>query len=286
MDLKKHGTASHLQKAIELELKGLENREVGLSKLFPKRLRVNLKDFYSKLFSRNDIPGEYRRIYHYHTKKTGGTSLNFSLLSLSRIDPLKLYAILINAFDHRHVANGKVFVGWNKNLIEDGNFFYGWSHIAAHNLKLKPETFTITIIRNPCERVISVYKHLLREKRRGEIKFPKIKEEVSWLGFSFDDFLENIPREHLQRQLYMFSENFDVEEAFENIKGLSCFFFLDNYRNGVRELSKALGCKLKPFHLRKSSPIEEISDKQKKVLKERLAPEMFLYEKLRKHKGY
>ena len=45
-------------------------------------------------------------------------------------------------------------------------------------------------------------------------------DEGPWLGSSFSDFLDNIPREHLQNQIYMFSASFDLNEAFDNI--LSC----------------------------------------------------------------
>ncbi len=46
---------------------------------------------------------------------------------------------------------------------------------------------------------------------------PDYEVEAQWLGDSFSDFLDNIPKEHLLSQLYMFSDVFSVDDAFDNI---------------------------------------------------------------------
>lgn len=58
---------------------------------------------------------------------------------------------------------------------------------------------------------------LLNQKKQGS-QHPSFKQEGNWLGETFTDFLQNIPREHLQNQLFMFSSMFNIKQALDNLK--------------------------------------------------------------------
>ena len=44
----------------------------------------------------------------------------------------------------------------------------------------------------------------------------------------FDHFLENIDRQHLERQLYTFNSKYNVEEALKNLEKIN-FVYLREY---------------------------------------------------------
>jgi len=233
-----------------------------------------------KLSARYRIDKNLNRIYHYHIRKTGGTSLNHIFLSLGDTKTNSLYRNLSLSFDNRLFKNKKIFVGWNKRLIKEGHYFYAFSHTPIHKLKLPKDTFTITILRNPVDRVISHYNMLL-EYIEGTEKHFGLEKEKRWLGNNFTEFLKRIPKKHLLRQLYMFSKSFDVDEAFENIIGLSHFFFTENFSKGIDVLSKKLNMELKAIHIRKAKKKARLNRKELSVLRNILEPEIGLYKKLK-----
>ena len=148
------------------------------------------------------IGDEYKRIYLFHIRKTGGTSLNQIFLGLGGEDGKDVYTKLAKTPNHRVKSDDQLFVGWNKKLIESGNYFYAFSHIPKHKLILPNNTFTITFLRDPVKRVISHYK-MLYYYQVNSINHPCMKTEGAWLGECFQDFLERIPYEHLLNQLYI-----------------------------------------------------------------------------------
>lgn len=233
----------------------------------------------------------YKRIYHYHIRKTGGTSLNRMFLALSgkpaEVQHTRLHKARKKRLDgrryppnHRIVVAGKVFVGFNKPLFEQGHYFYGFSHIPAHQLKLPERTFTITCLRDPVSRILSHY-NMLVYYRNDNMPNPALEEEGPWLGNSFGEFLSRIPRDHLHRQLYMFSSSYSVDEAFDNIVSCSHFFFTEDFSQGVKALSEKLGVSLQPVHARKAQHQATITPQDLERLRELLEPEIQLYERLR-----
>lgn len=227
------------------------------------------------------IANKYKRIYFYHVRKASGTSLNHMFLSLAGEEDI--HSRLLKAKNKRAISNKKIYVGWNKVLIERGNYFYAFSHIPMHKLRLPDKTFTITCLRDPASRIISHYKMLI-EIRSKNPYHPLIKTEGKWLGNSFSEFITRIPKTHFMNQLYMFSKNFNVEEAFNNITLCSHFFFTEDFRSGIDELTTKIELKLEPMRKRMSSVDVGLKDTDIDHLKFKLAPEYRLIDTLRNYK--
>lgn len=235
----------------------------------------------------------YQRIYHYHIRKTGGTSLNQMFLALSGRPGEVLYAQLgdrvyeetlqeqsIGSPERALIVDDKVFVGWNKHLIERGHYFYAFSHLPAHSLKLPERTFTVTCLREPCARLVSLY-NMLTYYDHNKFPHPGMVEQSRWLGQSFADFLARVPRRELLGQLYMFSPRLSINEAFDNILKCSHFFFSEDFSTGVNALSEKLGLSLQSIHVRKARHQAAITAQDMERLCSLLEPEILLYERLR-----
>jgi hypothetical protein len=232
-----------------------------------------------------DISG-YKRIYHIHNEKTAGTSLNHIFLSLGGEEGKIVYNRMLNNPGWFAISNGKIFGGWNKNFIEFGNYFYAFSHVPMHMLQLPPKTFTITCLRDPVSRFISNYKEKLSYKINN-IDHPSLKSRDKWFGKSFQDYILTVPREFLLGQLYMFSEQLDINEALDNITNCSHFFFTEQFSYGLQKLSSKIGFSLKEIHVRKSTNNDiKISEKDKYILRDLLDPEYVLLDKLKKCYDY
>ncbi|MFC1688676.1 sulfotransferase family 2 domain-containing protein [Pseudomonadota bacterium] len=218
-----------------------------------------------------DING-FRRIYFVHIRKTAGTSVNKMFISLGNEDSSVVYQNLVDSPEHQVISNGKILVGWNSELINAGRYFYGFSHIPLHQLNLRPGTFVFSSFRDPVQRVLSHY-NMLMHYRVHAPNHPCMKIEGEWVTGSFDDFLDRIPKEHLQNQLYMFSEHFEVDEAVEKVKNLSHFFFSESFDRGVDELGKKTGLRLEPVHTRKAGYKSVIQKESIDRLRNMLVPE-------------
>lgn len=224
----------------------------------------------------------YKRVYLIHIRKTGGTSLNHMFLSLSGGDPKSLYAELASQHPHRIKNNGLVFVGWDTNAINSGNYFYAFSHAPIHKLRIPKKTFTLSCFRDPIARVVSHY-NMLADFSANRVQHPCMAIEGEWLGASFSDFLERIPREHLQNQLFMFSRTFDINEAISRVKNLSTWFFGDKFEEGVARLNKKTGLALQSIHIRKSNRHQPMSNDETNKLKHMLSEELSFIEEVTVH---
>ena len=223
----------------------------------------------------------YKRIYHVHIRKTGGTSLNYMFHALIRSEPSgPIFAQLHQIPHHRIIREGLVFVGWNAKLSNRGHYFYSFSHVPLHQLTLPPRTFTVTCFRDPVKRLVSHY-NMLMDYKIHSVPHPCMVDEGPWLGASFRDFLQRIPREHLQNQLYMFSPSFKVAEAVERVRGLSHVMFTESFAAGIQELNRKTGLQLQPVHTHKASHKSELSTEDLALLREKLADEYEFLEKVK-----
>lgn len=230
----------------------------------------------SRMASGFRLPGGYKRIYHYHIRKTAGTSLNHMFFALDSEKNDQVYKKLIHSNQHRHIGPHHVFVGWNKKLIEEGDYFYGFSHIPIHRVRIPDNSFTITILRDPIQRLVSHYKMLLEEsqKKRPSAWF---KAEQRFLGKGIEDFSKKLPRQHLLNQLHMFSDRFDISEAADAINKCDSWFFTDNFENGIKKVNLKLQLELTPIHIRSSKTKLQLSEDQLSLLHNLLQPEYDLF---------
>jgi len=226
------------------------------------------------------IANGYKRIYHYHVRKTGGTSINHMFLATSGASGSRAFEALARSRNRRVTIDKKIFVGWNRGLIEQGYYYYAFSHIPAHQIKLPDQTFTVTCLRDPLRRLLSYYNMLL-DYRVAEVYRPDLELESKWLGDSFSDFIDNAPRKHLQRQFYMFSANYDLQEALERIVNCSYLLFTDSLAYDVTDLARILGLDLSIEHTRRSTTYSSLTSPDKRLAEIALEPELRLFEELR-----
>lgn len=231
------------------------------------------------------VGAKFSRIYHYHVRKTGGTSLNHMFMSLGGHDGRHIYDALCEMPSPKILLSGdKVYSAWDKDVLEQGRYFYAHAHIPHHKIQLPSGTFTVTVLRDPVARLLSHYK-MLRELRDSNSPHPGLLREGPWLGNSFTDFLGNVQRDVLHNQLFMFSPDYNPNQALENILSCSHCFLTENFDEGITQLSLKLDMPLFPRHVRRSRLPVEFSDADLNRLRNMLEPEIHLYEALQKIAG-
>ena len=101
-----------------------------------------------------DLIGDVEKpIYHFHVRKTAGTSLNFAFLSNGG-NSQDLFQKLLKKWNKRIVEQDKIFVGWNTCLLNKGQFHFAFSHTPHHQIKIPKHAYTFTCLRDPVERII------------------------------------------------------------------------------------------------------------------------------------
>lgn len=227
------------------------------------------------------LPKEHRPIYHVHLRKTAGTSINFSFLSQAKVpDTMKFYQELTKKSNHRLIKDSKVFVGWNKALINEGSYSYAFSHIPLHELDLPKHCFVFTCMRDPVKRLISHY-NMLKYYQNNDVHHPYFKFYEDKLGGSVVDFAQSIPKELVMHQLYMFSKNYDIEEALAALLRLDHVMFTESIIEDLNTLESLTEWKL-PINRQKAFGHKEvISADDVERLRVLLEPEYALIEKLK-----
>jgi hypothetical protein len=229
----------------------------------------------------NLLPDGSQRIYLFHIRKTAGTSLVRSFLALGGEDPSAVERRISSSLLSR-TRSGHYVLTCGRGTLQQGDYFFGWSHMAGHRLRLPRRTFTIVMLRDPVARVLSYYRYLLAgDAVQGDMAWRVQNDERALAGESFSDFLKNIPDELLLNQLYMFSRRFDVSEAAERILECSAIMMTEKYDLDLRNLASNLSLTLEYRRERitalAKAPVEE---KQIEALRDRIAIEYELLEKL------
>jgi hypothetical protein len=262
----------------------------------------------------------YERVYHYHVRKTAGTSLNAAFWALAGLD--------YKAMSNRQVAEGnglKILQGGAK-LIPEGDYFFASSHQPAYRLWLPPSTFTITILRDPASRVISYFSYLLWAKGSDEAReaepfidnviaesavldggvgytlrqlaprrLSTEKSLISEFGLrnfvarltprresAFRNFLAHVPPHHLWSQLHMFSERLDPAEAAEKILACSAVCFTETFSEDLKRIGSSLRLNLEERGERRFGEKAVLSTAEAQLLRDRLTPEYEMIDLVRK----
>ena len=85
-----------------------------------------------------------------------------------------------------------------------------------------------------------------------------------------------------QSPLYMFSKDYNIDEAYNNIRNLNFFFFVERFNHGLNLLSNILNLPLNILHEKKSTNAMSLDQNLIKQLNYLLKPEFELYNKLYK----
>jgi len=226
------------------------------------------------------LPDGWKRIYCYHIRKTGGTSLNRSFMALGGEDPLVVHQRMSVSPDHRAVSGPYFFTSYDRQRLARGRYFYGWAHRPSHMQTLPPKTFTITVLRDPLERVRSYYDYLVVGDDPSMVT-PVSDDERQLAAAGFGAFLNRLPERDLLRQIYMFSASFDVSEAFDRICGCAHVHFVEDNDAGVAALARRLELPLQVRRERVTGSRTELTVPERDRLRELLTPEYELMARIR-----
>lgn len=173
-------------------------------------------------------------------------------MGVSGGDDHSIYRNVASTWKHASIVNRFKYAGYDRRVINRGNYFYAYSHLPYWQLDLPKDTYTFTCFRDPVERVLSHYKMLDDYRVSGEWH-PCMAVEGKWLGDNIHDFIDNMPKPHLLNQLYMFSKEMNVTEACHAISKMDEVLFTETLSAGLSRMSNALGISLEYQHRRKST---------------------------------
>jgi hypothetical protein len=214
--------------------------------------------------------GEYNRIYMYHVRKTAGTSVAFALMRLAGTDPNVIERRLAHfSFAQSH---GYRFVAHNAALVSQGSYFFAFSHAPAYAVSPpQSDTFKFTVLRDPIDRVVSLYRYLASPESDSNFSIRAPIEHRRWATEGFDRFLDQIPPWHLSNQLKMFSESASVDEAVDRLSRLSMILRVEQLDRDLRRLQEALNLRLSLTRERSSvlsfTPTDAQRDRLRDILK-------------------
>ena len=231
------------------------------------------------IYKKKIANSNFYRLYNFHIRKCGGTSLN-RVFTSSPDGNEENYFKIANSKEYRIKVNGLPMVGWNLKHIKRGSFWYAFSHHEFDKVfPLKKGTYTFTFLRDPAERVVSHY-NMLKDFEKEDSKHPAFELERKWLGDSFTDFINNIPRQHLQNQLFMFNKEFDTKKAFENLKKINFVGILgEDEEEFLKILKNDFDISLDYKHLRKSKYNFIPNQSENKILLKKLSEEYDFFNK-------
>ncbi len=177
----------------------------------------------------------------------------------------------------RTISGEYSFVSNTRSLLAEGAYFFGRSHRPAADQPLPPKTFTVTVLRDPIERVRSYFDYLVAgDDPSSPGRVATRERRRTWGGF--DAFLDVVPATDLLNQLAMFSERHDVSEAVDRIAACSSVFFTEDFAGGLAALGRRLELPLVERQARVTGTRSLLTDAQVERLRARLEPE---YELLR-----
>jgi len=184
----------------------------------------------------------YRRIYLYHVRKTAGTSIAFAFMRLTGRDPHFIEKRLARfAFAQ---SNGYRYV-ISSRLIRQGRYFFAYHHLPAYVVEPPcGETFKFTVLRDPVDRVISLYRYLAAPSADSSFSLTAPIEQRRWASEGFDRFLDRLPSYHLSNQLYMFSKSGSVDEAVDQLGKLDMVLRTERLDRDLDRLESALNLDL------------------------------------------
>lgn len=267
------------------------------------------------------LPDGYRRIHHFHVRKTAGSSLDAAFWALG--GPEAAETPKVQAAGRTVTGNGLSFVFHDASLIAKGDYFYASSHAPTYQLRIPAGTFTVTILRDPLARAVSYYRYLLwarsnpdaydaepfiesllRESGfldgrirhfRRQLSRHRSEHPLRALGLrrrkprgvtaTFANFLTLTPDRHLLTQLHMFSPSLDPREAADNALSCSMVCFTETFSADLERLGSRLGLDLQQKREKSFVEKTELSQRELQLLRARLEPEYEMIDRVRAELG-
>jgi hypothetical protein len=226
----------------------------------PVRLRTRARTSTGELLSRvalvtprprEALAGDYQRIYLYHVRKTAGTSISMAFFALSGRDPRRVeHRLFLCSFAR---CGGIRYVQHNAQLIRGGRYFFAVSHYPCYVARPPSEgTYAFTVLRDPLERVVSLYRYLQSDDADEGMAFGAPDSERAWARGSFGQFLDTVPRHDLLGQVFTFSAGADVHEAVDEIGRLQLVMRTESLASGIDALARDTGVRIDVGHERSS----------------------------------
>ena len=224
------------------------------------------KKFY-KFFFPKKFNG--KKIVHYHVMKTGGSSINSYFYSylynhdFENMDKKSLVnrehlakefndsskgdkVWLISNRNYGNVAGNGFTIVRNRILRKLGLFSFTHSHNLSFNFLDQKNFFCFTVIRDPVERFISLYKFLY------ELKLKNISKDF---GNFYSDYIDKEimldPNKFIQtikknkflffRQIGTFSKDLNLNDAIDNLKKFDSILKQSNLQNDFDKMLKKIG---------------------------------------------
>ena len=128
-------------------------------------------------------------------------------------------------------------------------------------------------MRDPVERVISLYRYLTDPRADFGHAFEAPAHERDWARDGFGTFLDRLPMRDLRNQLYTFSSSGSVTEAAETILTCDWIMRTESLDLGIEELAAYLGVPLTSQRTRQSRLDFRPTDRERERLRELLEPE-------------
>jgi hypothetical protein len=251
-------------------------RKVGALR---RRVEIRTDPTYRRMAEGFGLPDGSRRVYCYHVRKTAGTSLFLSFLALGGEDPMVVWRRITASRLQRTTSAAYSYASNDRDVLAEGAYFFGRSHHHFVDQPLPPGTFTVTILRDPVERVHSYYDYLVAGDD-PDVPGWVNRRQRQLAQDGFDAFLDRVPAEGLLTQLAMFSERLDVSEAADRIAGCSSVFFTEDFDSGLARLGRRLDLPLVPYRARVTPARTELTDGQRERLRTHLGPEYALLRRL------
>lgn len=149
-----------------------------------------------------------------HIPKTAGTALGMYL------DNGRDHRLV---FDYGHaIANTRAFILTHKPLLERFGAVHGHFRYTKYNWAF-PDAIYITVMRNPVDRTISNYQHLMRDRDPGNFLYRRIKKyNLDVVGFSELPLIRDTQYQMLRGRDIMDYEFVGMSEEFEaSVQALS-----------------------------------------------------------------
>jgi hypothetical protein len=198
-------------------------------------------------------------------------------MALGGEDPMDVWHRIAQTRLQRTFSGPYSFASNDRSVLAEGAYLFGRSHHRFSRQPLPPKTLTVTILRDPVERVHSYYDYLVAGDA-PDMPGQVTDRERSLAQDGFDTFLDRVPVRALLTQLTMFSDRLDVNEAAERIGSCSSVFFTEDFSAGLASLGQRLELPLEGQRARVTVRRSSLTDDQRERLRVRLEPE---YELLR-----